>query len=80
MNVRAGFERLYETLVGSSQSHPCADAQERRHEALRAVEDAAQRGDDRDYGRALMELRQATSDALAASLREQHPTQAGGSR
>lgn len=68
----------WELLVGEPYRSP----EERRREALRAkLIEAESRGDCRDQGRLSMELRQATSDALAASLvARQHPTQPGGSR
>jgi hypothetical protein len=52
-----------------------------RKTCLEAYENAVNRGDTRTQGRALMELRQITTECLAASLSaSQHPTQAGGSR
>lgn len=58
-------------LFGSSQSQPCADAQERspdlasRLETAIAKRDAAYaRHDTRDYGRAIMELQQVNHDIL----------------
>jgi hypothetical protein len=72
-----GFLAWIRKLFGSARSQPCADAQERspdtlsllrqaRAEARRKVTEAEDRGDTRDYGRALMVLRQATHDELAA--------------
>lgn len=54
-------------LFRSAQSQPLEDARARRSEALRAVQDATERRDDRDLGRALMVLRQATHDELSAA-------------
>jgi hypothetical protein len=71
------WPRLWELLTGEPYRSP----EERRRDALRAkLIDAESRGDCRDQGRTAMELRQATTEALAASLASQHPTQARGSR
>jgi urease accessory protein UreF len=46
---------------------PVFAAERRRAEIMARAEAARLRHDDRDYGRALMELRQATTDALRAA-------------
>jgi hypothetical protein len=50
----------------SSLSQPIPTLKARRSQALRDVENARRRGDDRDYGRALMVLRQVTHEELRA--------------
>lgn len=61
------WPKLYEMLTGSSRSQPCADGERAaRTQALAKLEDAEKRGDTRDQGRALMQLRQATHDLLRA--------------
>jgi len=68
MNVRAGFERLYETLVGSSQSQKCDASKNAVTKALANLEAAELRGDTRSIGLARMVLCEARTDQLRAEL------------
>lgn len=65
------WPNLWSLLTGqifsSAQSQPLEDAKRRRSEALRVVQEADGRGDDRDLGRALMLARQATREELELS-------------
>lgn len=58
-------------LHGAAPDRRAADLLEaccRRSEALRQLQSAESRRDDRDYGRALMRCRQATDDVLRLEL------------
>jgi uncharacterized membrane protein (DUF106 family) len=55
------FPKLYKLLTGQD---PLSKAQQRARDAQQRMIQAEQRGDDRDYGRARMELTQAQHERL----------------
>jgi len=64
----ASFRCWLASLFGATPRDAGSEAQKRREKAYARLRQARERGDDRAYGHALMELRQATHDLLAEQV------------